>query len=104
MTPEDLWILLDTERRTSILLPLPNEFIFSLKECLANITNGEEERAIRRKVVNLIQRRQGKIVQLAINNTPMLSLLSVERRLYVEIKEACKTFEEDMLKELNGEA
>lgn len=102
MTPEDLWIILDTERRTANLQRLPDNFIYDFKTLITECSNGEEERAMRRKVVNLVQRRQGKIVQFAINNGEMPEMLSAEQRLFTEIREACKTFEEAMLKEFGG--
>jgi len=107
MNTEDLWLILDTERRTVNIQQLPLSFTHDLQLYIANLEldiNGKEElHTARRRVVNLIQRRQGKIVKLAVANAKMPgSLLWMEKAFFEQIREAGAAFEECVLKELNG--
>ena len=108
MNADELWTVLDKERLTSFPQQLPDNFIHNLQLYIANLELGisgkEELRAARRRVVNIIQRREGKIVKLAVANAKIPeTLLETEESLFEQIREACATFEESMLKELNGE-
>ena len=107
MNAEELWAILDKERLTSFPQQLPDKFIHNLRLYIANLEldiNTEELRAARRRVVNIMQRREGKIVKLAVANSKIpKTLLWTEESLFEQIREACKTFEESMLKELNGD-
>jgi len=108
MNSEELWTILDKERLTALPQQLPFDFIHDLQLYIANLElgiNGKEElRAARRRIVNIIQRREGKIIKIAVANSKMPeTLLEIEESLFERIREACATFEESMLNELNGE-
>ena len=108
MNADELWAVLDKERLTSFPQQLPDNFIHNLRLYIANLELGiggnEELRTARRRVVNIMQRREGKIVKLAVANAKMPeTLLETEESLFERIREACTVFEESMLKELNGD-
>lgn len=106
MTPEDLWNILDTERRTSTVQRLPDDFILDLQGFIADLSfePAENARNARLKTVSIVQRRQGKIIKLAVGNAEMPgTLLKIEQFFFEEIRGASRAFEIAMLKELNGE-
>lgn len=104
MTIEELTQILQRERQTTKLQPLQYNFFEELQDLLIELDSvfiqkedNFELKAVKTKLVGLLHRREGKIMQSAVTHqkTPEY-LTDAERELWQRIEQAVADYEKTM--------